>query len=112
MARNSLSLPTDFEAPTLLCVGGLLVDTMMVRAFIACAATAATVVAASAVLSGTTLAHSDLDQLSEAQTESVERPIGISLTQIAYCLDREDLKKGQTALNDTFAVRDDKCPID
>ena len=111
MARYSPSLPTDFEAPTFLSVGGLLVDTMMkVRAFIACAAIAATMVAASA-MSGTDLAHSDLDQLTRAQAESVDRPIEVSLPQIQKCLDREDSKNGQTALHDTFAERDDKCPI-
>jgi hypothetical protein len=135
MARYSLSLPTDFEVPALLLVGGLLVaitltkggyalwavggvvflyglyltaqclrprasstparsiavaDTMMkVCAFIACAATAATMV----------------DQ------PKVDRPIEISLTQIEYCLDR-DSKKGQTALNVTFAEHEGKCPID
>ena len=76
---------------------------MKVGAFIACA-----MIAASAVISGTALARSDLDQLTKTQIRNVDRPIEISLTQIEYCLGR-DAKKGQTALNVIF---DDKCPID
>jgi hypothetical protein len=78
-------------------------------ASIACVATAATMIAASAVTSGST--RSDLDQLIKAQTNSVDRPMDISLRQIEYCLD-QDRKNDQAALNAAFAGLDIKCPID
>jgi hypothetical protein len=74
-----------------------------------CVATAATMVAVSAVMPGRT--DFDPNQMIKAQTESVGRPTGISLRQIEYCLDK-DRRDDQTALNVTFAGLDSKCPID
>ena len=79
-------------------------------ASITCVATAAaTMIIAAALMSGR--ADADPDLLIKAQTKSVDRPIGISLRQIEYCLNK-DRKNDKVALNVTFAGLDSKCPIE
>ena len=68
-----------------------------------------TVIAAAMVMFGTVLMDARFDQVTKLPTEILNRPFGIGLKQIEYCIFQER-RNDQTAL---FPAEDDhKCPID
>jgi hypothetical protein len=70
-----------------------------------------TVIAAAMVMFGTVLMDARFDQVTKLPTEILNRPFGIGLKQIEYCIFQER-RNDQTALFPTFAEDDHRCPIE